>query len=307
MRTMGHTNLRPAGLTSQSTDHDTRVSVRDADFVPIGDVRTEVFTTNFPDDAFNANGACIGRFVTEQGSSFEACEIDQGDVLTDGDTGNALWEGVGLERGNHLIIVCSAGRAPMFGDPAEDNEYRFMAGTRGSDTDYTIYAWSSSIGDEANADDLFKSVPANMPTELTEAEKFVVTGEGSGEADAGTGAHPGLHFKMGQDVTFTVQLVDEDGDPVGPTPGVNNYFNVRVDTFVEDSGVPDEGTSGAWNVTNFLSTGLTGESYEGNDTPPVDADGDPDPDADPRNVHLRDDVVDTLASFPTGDAWFGFD
>ena len=180
MRTMGHTNLRPAGLTSQSTDNDTQVSVRDADFVPIGDVRTEVFTTNFPDDAFNANGACLGRYVQRQDPGFAACEIDYGDRLTDGDTGNALWEGVGLARGNHLIIVC-AGSDPVNppGVTASDI-YRFMAGTRGSETDYTIYAWSSSLGDEATADDLFKSVPANVLTELTEAEKFIVTGEGSG-------------------------------------------------------------------------------------------------------------------------------
>ena len=68
MRTMGHTNLRPAGLSAQSTDDDTQVSVRDADFVPIPGDRTEVFTTNFPDDAFNVNGACIVQYTQESGS-----------------------------------------------------------------------------------------------------------------------------------------------------------------------------------------------------------------------------------------------
>ena len=296
MRTMGHTNLRPAGLTAQSTDVNTQVSVRDADFVPIGDVRTEVFTTNFPDDAFNANGACIGRFVTEQDPSFEACEIDHGDRLTDGETGNALWEGVGLERGNQLVIVCSAEGNPERGEPAEDNEYQFMAGTRGSDTDYTIYAWSSSIGDEANADDLFQSVPANVLTELTEAVKFVVTGVGSGTADADTGAHPGLHFKMGQTVTFTVQLLDEDGDPVGPTPGVNNYFNVIEDTFIETVDAPPD--SGAPVVANSPSAGLTGEVYQGSDPIP---DTDEALESDPERIYARDDVVDTNPSFPTED------
>ena len=47
-RALGHTNLRPAGLTSQSTNDDTLVSLRDADFVPVTGERTEVFTTNFP-------------------------------------------------------------------------------------------------------------------------------------------------------------------------------------------------------------------------------------------------------------------
>ena len=319
MRTMGHTNLRPAGLTAQSTDDDTQVSMRDADFGPIGDVRTEVFTTNFPDDAFNANGGCIGRFISRQDPSFEACEIDHGDRLTDGDSGNALWEGVGLKRGNQLIILCSSPTGPTIGEPAEDSEYEFMAGTRGSDTDYTIYAWSSAVGDEATSDDLFESVPANVLTELTEAEKFVVTGDGSGMAV--DGVHPGLHFKMGQTVTFTVQLVDEDGDPVGPTPGVNNYFEVREDTFREtaetsqqiaaatDRGNPVDASS--------LSPGFTGEVYQGSvpivpDPLPTinDDDGNPLPAAevrrqlrvrDPERLYARDDVVDTNAEFPTGD------
>ena len=299
MRTMGHTNLRPAGLTAQSTDVNTQVSVRDADFAPIGDVRTEVFTTNFPDDAFNANGACIGRFVTEQDPSFEACEIDYGDRLTDGETGNALWEGVGLERGNNLVITCAAETGPTIGEPAEDDEYQFMAGTRGSDTDYTIYAWSSSLGDEANTDDLFESVPANVLTELTEAVKFVVTGDGSGTAPGpgdDEGVHPGLHFNMGQAVTFTVQLLDEDGDPVGPTPGLNNYFNVRVDTFVEASAAPTG--SGDPVVANSPSAGLTGEVYQGDDAIPATP---ADLALDPEKIYARDDVVDTIASFPTGD------
>jgi hypothetical protein len=282
------------------------VSVRDADFVPIGDVRTEVFTTNFPDDAFNANGACIGRYVERQDPGFAACEIDHGDRLTDGDDGNAFWPGVGLERGNQLVIVCS-GPAPTnpAGVTASDT-YQFMAGTRGSDTDYTIYAWSSSIGDEATADDLFKSVPANVLTELTEAEKFVVTGEGSGEADADTGAHPGLHFKMGQTVTFTVQLLDEDGDPVGPTPGENNLFEVKVDTFRETASAETAQTdAGDPVVDNSPSEWLTGEVYENTLLPP-DREADPPEPTDPLNVHGRDDVVDVIASFPTGDADLDF-
>ena len=313
MRTMGHTNLRPAGLTSQSTDNDTQVSVRDADFVPIGDVRTEVFTTNFPDDAFNANGACLGRYVQRQDPGFAACEIDYGDRLTDGETGNALWEGVGFARGNHLIIVC-AGDDPVNppGVTASDT-YRFMAGTRGSDTDYTIYAWSSSLGDEATADDLFKSVPANVLTELTEAEKFIVTGEGSGSTETAADVdqvlagvtHPdGQHFKMGQAVTFTVQLLDEDGDPVGPTPGKNNFFEVKVDTFLETAST-DTGQTGAEGpVIPFLmnpSAYLTGEVYESTLGPPTP----PEP-LDPLNVHGRDDVVDVTASFPTGVADLDF-
>ena len=315
MRTMGHTNLRPEGLTSQSTDNDTQVSMRAAGFIPIGDMRTEVFTTNFPDDAFNANGACIGRFVQPQEPGFAACEIDYGDRLTDGDSGNAFWPGVGLARGNRLVIVCGAAPGtPMRGAPAEDHLYQFMAGSRGSDTDYTIYAWSSSIGDEATSDALFKSVPANVLTQLTEAEKFIVTGDGSGSEAAPPGSqtdpgihHPdGPHFKMGETVTFTVQLLDEDGDPVGPAPGENNLFEVKVDTFLESrSSGTTETSPGAGLPVDPLSRSadLTGEVYAGLDYPDV-----PDRTSlpDPLNIHSRDDVVDVTASFPTGVADLDF-
>ena len=217
MRTMGHTNLRPAGLTSQSTSDDTLVSVRDADFVPIGNVRTEVFTTNFPDDAFNADGECITRFTANQDPSFDECAIDVGDVETDGDTGNALWEGVGIKQGNPLVISCG-------GADGGSDTYEFMAGTRGSETAFTVYAWSSSLSDSVDDNtDLFKSVPANTLVTTSEAVKAVITGGSR------------VHIPMGSAVTYTVQLRDVKGNDVGPTPGANNYFNVQVDTYVEET------------------------------------------------------------------------
>ena len=74
-------------------------------------------------------------------------------------------------EGIELTIVCSSPGGPAIGDPAEDSEYEFMAGTRGSDTDYTIYAWSKvPSATRPTPDDLFESVPANVLTELTEAE-----------------------------------------------------------------------------------------------------------------------------------------
>ena len=215
MRAMGHTNLRPAGLTSQSTSSDTLVSVRDADFVPIGNVSTEVFTTNFPDDAFNADGECITRFTANQDPSFDECAIDVGDVETDGDTGNALWEGVGIKQGNPLVIDCNA-------SDSAHGEYTFMAGTRGSETDFTVYAWSSSLSDSVDDDtDLFQSVAANTLVTVTDAVKAVITGGTSNDVP------------MGSAVTYTVQLRDAKGNAVGPTPGANSYFNVLVDTYQE--------------------------------------------------------------------------
>ena len=232
MRAMGHTNLRPAGLTSQSTSADTLVSVRDADFVPIGDVRTEVFTTNFPDDAFNADGECITRFTANQDPSFDECAIDVGDVQTDPDTGNALWEGVGIKAGNPLVIECGDG------DSAH-GEYTFMAGTRGSETDFTVYAWSSSLSDSVDDDsDLFQSVAANTLVSVTDAVKAVITGGSRTDTP------------MGSAVTYTVQLRDAKGNAAGPTPGANSYFSVQVDTYVEGTD-GDGAPSGTFETDDF--------------------------------------------------------
>ena len=56
MRTLGHTNLRPAGVTAQQTRTSTQVSVRDADFAPIAGASVELFTTNYADDVFDDRG-----------------------------------------------------------------------------------------------------------------------------------------------------------------------------------------------------------------------------------------------------------
>ena len=84
-----------------------------------------------------------------------------------------------------------------------------------ADTDYTIFAWKGGIGDTASKDNLIKSSPANVLTRLNDATKAVVTGGvvGAGITDAG------IHVPMGRSVTFTVQLRDEKGRDVGPSPG----------------------------------------------------------------------------------------
>ena len=249
MRTMGHTNLRPAGLSAQSTDDDTQVSVRDADFVPLPGERTEVFTTNFPDDAFNANGACVVQYTQNQLPGFDECQIDVGDRLTSDDDGNALWEGVGLKSGNRLTIPCTAEPGGGF------DTYTFMSGTRGADTDYTIYAWKGGVGDTVSKDNLVKSEPANVLTRLNNATKAVVTGgvEGADSSDAG------IHVPMGRSVTFTVQLRDDKGRDVGPAPDADNSFNIRIDTYTERPHLGDgRNRCGLFQWGNQRSTGQPG-------------------------------------------------
>ena len=220
MRTLGHTNLRPAGVTAQSTSSDTQVSVRDAAFEPVVGASTEVFTTNFPDDAFDPSDRCREAYVNDQDPSFSECTIDVGDLVTDAD-GNALWEGVGLRKGNPLTIACTTG------------SYTFKSASRGGATDYTVYAFSGDMGAIVDdPSDRVESVAANTLTTRGTATKYVITG--------GTEAHA----KMGRSVTYTVQLQDDNGNNVGPTPGENNVFTV-VET-IQRAGL---GTTEAAQVT----------------------------------------------------------
>ena len=118
--------------------------------------------------------------------------------------------------------------------------------------------------------------------------------------------HPGPHFKMGQTVTFTVQLLDEDGDPVGPTPGVRTtYFEVKVDTFRENADAPVTGHCRTPLPSVSLESpigcfvvpcrwrNLTGEVYEGPqgtgiDQLPTDTEAGPTDTMPPRSIDPRE-------------------
>ena len=139
MRTLNHTNLKPAGVTAQQTRTSTLVSVRDADFNPIADAAVELFTTNYADDVFDERGECIERYVSNSGFGFEtgwdACQIDQGEQRTDDD-------------GNHVFNeIGSAGR------PTQICGYTLKAsGLDDPDSKYGIWAWTGKYGDIVDRD-----------------------------------------------------------------------------------------------------------------------------------------------------------
>ena len=111
--------------------------------------------------------------------------------------------------------------------------YTFMApSTRGGAPSYTIFAWSGAVGDRASQEDLFVSEPANVLSSLNEATKAVITGGVPGASSEDLG----IHVPMGASVTYTVQLRDTKGRPVGPSPNADGElptFEVQVDTYTE--------------------------------------------------------------------------
>ena len=220
MRALGHTNLRPAGLTAQQTFDLTQVSVRDADFEPIVNASAEVFQSGYARDAFDSRGRCIDRYVSEHedSPSFETCAIDAGDGRTDVDGNIELMPGFG---GGYATITCQTGteyadRSPTMITPT----YRLeAAGLINEEADYKLWAWTGSFGDTVDSDtQLFEAVPANQQHRRTAAVTAVFSG--------GTR----YDVKMGSALVYEIQLVDREGRPVGPNPTGNQAYNVTIQT-----------------------------------------------------------------------------
>ena len=138
-RAMDHSNVRPEGLAIQrNNNEETQVSYRDADFAPIEDARIDVFSTLYPDDAFDEDdGECESRFVKDETPSFDACEIDIGDGLTD-DDGNVTFE-------------LDSDADPITAECVGGGEFEFETAT-GSPDERTFWAWTGSLGDELDED-----------------------------------------------------------------------------------------------------------------------------------------------------------
>ncbi len=265
MRTLNHTNLKPAGVTAQQTRTSTLVSVRDADFNPIADASVELFTTNYADDVFDERGECIERYVSNSGFGFEtgweACQIDQGEQRTD-------------DNGNHVFTeIGSAGR------PTQVCGYTLKAsGLDDPDSKYGIWAWTGEFGDIVDRDTVRVSPePANSQTGLRTPASALFSG--------GTKSD----LKMGSDtLSYTIQLLDKNGNPVGPEPDVNRTFSVT--TYV----VTVETTAGTREARDLTSVTLAPTARKATETMRPDSNGriviGPIPLRDPNPAATSDDL-----------------
>ena len=230
MRTLGHTNLRPAGITAQHTTDTTQVSVRTDDFTPVEDARVEVFSSNYPDDAFDSDGECSTRWVIDAfAPSFDTCSIDVGDTLTDAH-GNAEFP-VGSGLGNQLTIQCT-GTKPGGSESEYMNAYTLMTGSRTDNADYTAWAWTGDLDADVDEDtQLFEVEDANAKTSRREATHAVLKG---GNPDV---------VKMGETLRYTIQLATESMgmySAAGPSSGENYAFDVTVEKITETTGDGDD-------------------------------------------------------------------
>ena len=195
MRSLNHTNLRPAGVTAQYVGDQTQVSVRGAapDFEPVADQRVEVFYTHFENVAFDSAGECVTQYVGAYDQSpREACEIDRGDVETD-DFGNAL---ITNDRSvnNKLLIQCSTGSGGTGNDEA--GTYALSIDEPSSIAVFKSWAWAGDLYDEVDSDtELFEVVKGNASDDVSPAPTHAVVTGGSDN-----------HLKMGSTVEFEIQV-----------------------------------------------------------------------------------------------------
>ncbi len=196
---LGHTNARPAGISMQTKStgnaaspdgHDVMVSVRDADHQPVPDALVEVFASTMPDDAWNDDGTCKGN-KNIYGSADDADAGDAGDCEI-GDDDHAT-----EPDGNATVSITL---------PAEPGTL-------------TLWAWTGEVGDEFDIDEdtaVGGSVEVKLPavgTELSDDLKEHAT-----------------RLKFGDTITYTVQVVDDNGDPVA-----ESGLGVSVEATIADT------------------------------------------------------------------------
>ena len=263
-RTMDHSNLRPEGLAIQrNSNRETMVSLRDGDWGAIEDARIDVFSALYADDAFDPDdGECEGNFVKDETPSHSTCAIDIGDQLTD-DEGNVMF--TLASDSDPITAVCAT-------DSTAALRFESAPGSAGR----TFWAWTGDLGDEVDED-----------TDLQELEDVArpvgKAGPDYARISGGLPTDDEL-ARMGESVTFTLQLYSQVGDApnadkdiaVGPDRSrnpyhlrVQKYWVARVDGTDSDHG-SDEGETksgtasiatglfqqapGDWNYANALGT-----------------------------------------------------
>ena len=258
MRALGHTNLRPAGLTVQQTATSTQISVRTADFAPVVDQRVELISSSYPDDAFDRSGGCItdrnfvvGSFTVDSmevhTSGFDPCSIDLGDKRTD-TMGNVAFD-VGSGAGSRFTVMCTASSQPAGG-----GTFRFAGEASAA---ATVWAWQGDMGDAVNSQ-----------TELVEA--VVGNAANPGRATSATVSGGSQNeVKMGQTLTYEIQLRNSRGQAVGPTPGVNHDYSVTIVMTAEASDTTAVGDSRTYNREIFRRTTVHSPDGTGKITIPI--------------------------------------
>ena len=203
MRTLAHTNTRPAGLTSQAAGTSVQVSIRTADFAPVANAPVDVFEYKFPDHAFDDDGECV-EFVNQVNPGRTACAIDSLDSVTDA-AGNAGFDSTDITSAdsNLEMLECGTnGTFPTGGvrDPGTEPDKKVI----------TTWAFTGELGDEGEEDSVFETVVVK-PFARTPALKPHHAEVKGGLNQMKLNQH---EARFGQVVNYTLQLHADPADLV---------------------------------------------------------------------------------------------
>ena len=225
-RMLAHTVARPAGLTMQASALSvagTADSLGDVDLVV--SVRDSIHMAMADESVDVFSAANAGDAFGSDGR----CSADE--VLRLGD-GTGVCE-----------IEVSDGQTDSDGDVEITGQFGASA---------TVWAWAGDVGDRFDADD---TVSASLEITVTKpATKLRITDDMATNATAA---------QFGDRVTFTIQVVDDDGNPVA-TKDVS--VTVAANTTVKSGAAgADEQTSGATNTRKTDDSGRIELSYRQTD------------------------------------------
>ena len=251
-RTLDHSNLRPNGLSMQRNNNgETQVSLRGDDGQPIENEPIDVFSALYPEAARDADGECVLRFVKDETPSFDACAIDIGDQLTD-DNGNVEFE-LSSDR-DPITVPCGS----------DGGVFSLASGSEAT----TFWAWTGAQGDQVGNDtDLAELESVDRPVGRAAPDYARISG----------GLPTGDELaKMGEQVTFTVQLYADTGtrdeavlkDDVAVGPDrTRNIYLLQIERYLLSRVV---GTDSDWGDTadtedTALNRGRSGNATTGGD------------------------------------------
>ena len=257
MRSMAHTNLRPAGLNGQrsgnSTDgYEIQISMRDADFAPVANARVDVFHTNWPAAAFEGDGSCVlypFERVSDVQPSVNPCEIDPGDTVTDSD-GNAAFSvaanGATPDDSDAVTVTCTVGV-----DGGAAGTYTIVGASTPIDADTTFYAWTGELTDEVSDDTDLTEITV---TSLARPSRTAPTTPDHALIDGGLIKVNQSKAKFGEEVEYTLQLRAIIDNADGTTSVVNSAPDSSGNLYI----LTDERTRGsATDAFHLVSTPIT--------------------------------------------------
>ncbi len=181
-------------------------------------------------------GESVDAAVSVRGSDLMALPDEKIDVFSSTDAGNAFGEDGRCVSDSVKAETHSSACEIVFSDESTDPSGDWSGTVNLEDDSATIWAWSGDVGDVFDADDVSASsveVAVSKP-----GVKLMVSDDLPANASAA---------KFGASVKFTIQVVDEDGEPVA-LEGVK--FSGSVSEIVD---------SGAEGVAPTASS--TGTSY----------------------------------------------